>query len=127
MAPFIDCAFIGEAEELLPSLVLAWAAMRKQITAGLRTRADALAELASRSHSTCPRCTRRDRRGDRDTVVGAPLDPRVPTRVSRAMIETSTSIRSERHAGAVREAVFERASVEIARGCTEGCRFCQAA
>src|SRR5512143_2815668 len=34
IAAFIDAAFIGEAEEQLPALVLAWAAMRKQITAG---------------------------------------------------------------------------------------------
>src|SRR5512147_2938169 len=48
ITPFIDAAFIGEAEELLPAVVLAWAAMRKQIAAGARTRKDALAELASR-------------------------------------------------------------------------------
>ena len=24
------------------------------------------------------------------------------------------------------EAIFDRMSIEIARGCTEGCRFCQA-
>src|ERR1700733_974149 len=48
IAPFIDAAFVGEAEELLPALVLAWAALRKAIRAGTRTRADALAELASR-------------------------------------------------------------------------------
>ena len=24
------------------------------------------------------------------------------------------------------EAIFDRVSIEIARGCTEGCRFCQA-
>ena len=61
------------------------------------------------------------------TVVGAPLDPRVPARVSRAMVAnldaypfpTDTPV-------PYAEAVFERASVEIARGCTEGCRFCQA-
>src|SRR4051812_41333724 len=60
-------------------------------------------------------------------VVGAPLDPRVPARVSRAMVPnlddypfpTDTPV-------PYAEAVFERASVEIARGCTEGCRFCQA-
>jgi radical SAM superfamily enzyme YgiQ (UPF0313 family) len=27
---------------------------------------------------------------------------------------------------AATETVFDRISVEIARGCTEGCRFCQA-
>src|SRR5882757_8571682 len=34
MAPFIDAAFIGEAEALLGEVVLAWAAMRAQIRAG---------------------------------------------------------------------------------------------
>src|SRR5690606_18016282 len=27
---------------------------------------------------------------------------------------------------AAAEAIFDRVSIEIARGCTEGCRFCQA-
>src|ERR1700689_1558156 len=48
MAAFIDAAFVGEAEELLPDLIVAWAAMRREIRAGARTRRDALAELASR-------------------------------------------------------------------------------
>src|SRR4051812_47112137 len=33
MAPFIDAAYVGEAEELLPPLVLAWATLRKEIKA----------------------------------------------------------------------------------------------
>src|SRR5512146_1646635 len=48
VSPFIDAAFIGEAEELLAPLVLAWATLRQEIRAGARTRLDALAELASR-------------------------------------------------------------------------------
>jgi len=128
MAPFIDCAFIGEAEELLPSLVLAWAAMRKQITAGLRTRADALAELAGQFPIYVPAlyATETDEATGM-TVVGAPLDPRVPARVSRAMIEDLDRYPFPSDTPVpYAEAVFERASVEIARGCTEGCRFCQA-
>jgi len=128
MAPFIDCAFIGEAEELLPPLVLAWAAMRKQITAGQRTRADALAELASKFPLYVPAlyATEIDEATGM-VVVGAPLDPRVPARVSRAMIENLDAYPFPSDAPVpYAEAVFERASVEIARGCTEGCRFCQA-
>jgi len=128
MAPFIDCAFIGEAEELLPSLVLAWAAMRKQITAGQRTRADALAELASTFPIYVPAlyATEIDEATGM-TVVGAPLDPRVPARVSRAMLEDLDKYPFPSDTPVpYAEAVFERASVEIARGCTEGCRFCQA-
>ena len=79
--------------------------------------------------STCPRSTttRVDARtGSRSST--APIDPRVPrTRRSRAGCATSTSSRSRR----TRRCRTPRpssiaSSVEIARGCTEGCRFCQA-
>jgi len=128
VAAFIDAAFVGEAEEQLPALVLAWAAMRAEIRAGKRTRRDALAELASRFPLYVPSLYETEVDAATGmTVVGAPLDPRVPARVSRAMVPdldaypfpTDTPV-------PYAEAVFERASVEIARGCTEGCRFCQA-
>ncbi|HEY4057220.1 MAG TPA: TIGR03960 family B12-binding radical SAM protein, partial [Kofleriaceae bacterium] len=128
MAPFIDAAFVGEAEALLPPLVLAWAALRKEIQAGTRTRRDALAQLASEFPIYVPAlyATEVDEHTGM-TVVGAPLDPRAPARIGRAMVPnlddypfpTDTPV-------PYAEAVFERASVEIARGCTEGCRFCQA-
>lgn len=128
IAAFIDAAFIGEAEELLPSMVLAWAAMRAQIRAGERSRADALAELASRFPLYVPSlyATERDEATGM-VVVGAPLDPRVPARVGRAMVADLERYPFPSDAPVpYAEAVFERASVEIARGCTEGCRFCQA-
>jgi radical SAM family uncharacterized protein/radical SAM-linked protein len=128
MAAFIDAAFVGEAEEQLPALVLAWAAMRREIRDSVRTRKDALAELASKFPLYVPSLyeTVVDEATGM-TVVGAPTDPRVPARVNRAMVArlddypfpTDTPV-------PYAEAVFERASVEIARGCTEGCRFCQA-
>jgi hypothetical protein len=45
IAPFIDAAFIGEAEELLPPVVLAWAALRREIRAGKRTRMEVRAQV----------------------------------------------------------------------------------
>ena len=128
IAPFIDAAFVGEAEELLPSLVLAWAQLRREIRAGKRTRADALAELASRFPLYVPSlyATEIDAATGM-TVVGAPLDARVPARVSRAMVRDLEQYPFPSDTPVpYAEAVFERASVEIARGCTEGCRFCQA-
>jgi radical SAM family uncharacterized protein/radical SAM-linked protein len=128
IAPFIDAAFIGEAEELLPALVLAWAALRREIRDGKRTRPDALAELASRFPIYVPSlyATEVDAATGM-TVVGAPLDPRVPARISRAMVRNLDLYPFPSDTPVpYAEAVFERASVEIARGCTEGCRFCQA-
>ncbi|MDB4953110.1 MAG: hypothetical protein JWO36_679 [Myxococcales bacterium] len=128
MAAFIDAAFLGEAEERLPDLVLAWAAMRAEIRAGKRTRRDALAELASQFPLYVPSLyeTLVDEATGM-TVVGAPTDPRVPARVSRAMVADLDNYPFPVDTPVpYAEAVFERASVEIARGCTEGCRFCQA-
>jgi radical SAM family uncharacterized protein len=128
MAPFLDAAFIGEGEELLPPLVLAWAAMRHEIRAGARTRLDALAELAARFPVYVPQLYEPE--VDAATgmvVVGAPRDPRAPARVRRALVADLDRYPFPSDAPVpYAEAVFERASVEIARGCTEGCRFCQA-
>jgi radical SAM family uncharacterized protein len=128
VAPFIDAAFIGEAEEKFADLVRQWSQLRHEIRAGLRTRRDALAELAGRFPLYVPELYAVAH--DPDTgmvVVGEPQDPRVPARVARALVPdldrypfpTSFPV-------PYAEAVFERAAVEIARGCTEGCRFCQA-
>ena len=88
MAPFIDAAFIGEAEELLPPLVLAWAAMRSELAAG-RARAPTRWPSSPRRfplYVPSLYATEIDAATGM-TVVGAPLDPRVPARVGRAMVE----------------------------------------
>jgi radical SAM superfamily enzyme YgiQ (UPF0313 family) len=60
-------------------------------------------------------------RGARPARSGAAL-PR-----ARALgWSTSTLTRSPTTAPVGPEAIFDRISIEIARGCTEGCRFCQA-
>ncbi len=128
MAPFLDAAFIGEGEELLPALVLAWAERRRAIARGERTRLDALAELASMFPIYVPALYETVVCPDTGmTVIGAPLDPRAPVRVTRAMVADLDAYPFPSDTPVpYAEAVFERASVEIARGCTEGCRFCQA-
>jgi radical SAM family uncharacterized protein/radical SAM-linked protein len=124
VSPFFDAFFIGDAEALLPDLCREWAGMRR---AG-RPRLDALAELASRYPLYVPALYEtvvEPRTGA--IVVERPRDPRAPLPVRRAMVPNLDAYPFPAD-GPVpwAEAVFDRAAVEIARGCTEGCRFCQA-
>ncbi|ACY16284.1 TIGR03960 family B12-binding radical SAM protein [Haliangium ochraceum] len=124
VAPFFDACYIGEAEEELSGLLLEWAEMRR---AG-RARLDALAELAGRYPIYVPALYDTERDPETDMiVVGAPRDARAPARVRRGVVRDIDAYPFPSDTPVpYAEAVFDRAAVEIARGCTEGCRFCQA-
>ncbi|HEY3357548.1 MAG TPA: TIGR03960 family B12-binding radical SAM protein, partial [Polyangia bacterium] len=123
LAPFIDAFFLGEAEEVLPALVCELAAGRR---AGA-PRQELLAELAARYPLYVPALYRVAPRADGVLCVAEPLDPRAPARPRRAVaLDLDRFPFPDDVPVAHAEAIFDRAGVEIARGCTEGCRFCQA-
>ncbi len=124
MAPFFDAIVVGDGEEVTPAITLAW---RKLKDAGV-PRAERLRQLATLDGVYVPSlyATVLDDRSGR-YVVDRPLVPEAPLPVRRAFIP-DLNAHPFPHDGpvAATETVFDRISVEIARGCTEGCRFCQA-
>ena len=124
LAPFIDAFFIGEAEEKLPALVLEAAALRRS---GVPRR-ERLIRLAAAYPLYVPELYTTHR--DPETgflVVGDPIDARVPARPKRVWVADINRFPFPDDSPLpFGEAIFDRMAVEIARGCTEGCRFCQA-
>ena len=124
IAPFIDVFLIGDAEEKLPEVLALWGELRDQAV----PRAERLAALARTGGLYVP------------SLHGRTLDPvsgllvvepsttdGVPWPVRKELVEELDRYPFPDNAPEpVAEAIFERMSIEIARGCTEGCRFCQA-
>ncbi len=124
LAPFIDAFFLGEGEEALPPLCLEFADLKR---AGVPRR-ERLIRLAAKYPLYVPELYATLR--DEDTgfmVVGAPLDARVPARPQRVWVADINRFPFPDDSPIpFAEAIFDRMAVEVARGCTEGCRFCQA-
>jgi radical SAM family uncharacterized protein/radical SAM-linked protein len=124
VAPFLDAIVIGDGEAVAPQIVLMWKTLRD---AGV-PRADRLRQLATLEGVYVPSLyeTAYDADSQR-VVVTRGLVPEATLPVKRAFIDDINKYPCP-HDGpvAATETVFDRISVEIARGCTEGCRFCQA-
>ena len=118
VAPFFDVVAIGDGEDVAPQIALVWAEARRRGA----SRAEALADLANLPSVYVPALadTHLDEASDRLVVDGGVL-----AKAARVDVLDDVPFPVDGPVP-ITEAVFDRAMVEIARGCGGGCRFCQA-
>lgn len=128
IAPFLDLVLVGEAEEVLPGLLRTIGRMRREG----RTRAEILAAAAQTPGIYVPAfyTVERDERTGMLVVAGRTPEGEAagaPAKVTRVWVRDLDEYPFPTEFPVpYAEAIFDRAAVEITRGCTEGCRFCQA-
>lgn len=120
-AIFFDCYLIGECEEVLSDFLDAVKA-----TKGL-PRAQRLMELAQIPGIYVPSLYEAVYNEDGSLQVTRPLHPDVPTKVSKRVVQDLDSVPyPTKPVVSYMQAVHDRITLEVFRGCTRGCRFCQA-
>ncbi len=124
LSPFVDAVVIGDGEERLTEVALVWSRGKKNCL----PRDERLRELARLKGVYVPSLYATRLEVDTGfTVIDGPRGSDAPMPVVRTIVDDLNQypFPDDSPIGGP-EAIFDRMSIEIARGCTEGCRFCQA-
>ena len=124
IADFIDVFVVGDGEEAFPELISRYIALRR---AGL-SRNQVLNELALIEGMYIPSLYPTSVSEHHGLlIVNPPDDPALPFPIRRRVVANINDYPFPSDSPVPNiEAVHDRAAVEIARGCVDGCRFCQA-
>lgn len=128
LAPFVDAVVMGDGEEAVLEIDDVLRGFKQERDAGAPvTRKDLLRRLATIEGVYVPAFYEPRYHDDGRLKVTVPVEPGVPHRVPKRTVQDLEQFPYPRkQIVPMTETVHERFSVEIFRGCTRGCRFCQA-
>lgn len=122
LADFFDLFVLGEGEEVLLELV---AAYREAIVKGPGTKDDFLRQAAKIEGIYVPRFYEVTYGGDGTVAAVRPTVPEASQKVIKRIVPTLPPPPVNLIVPHI-DVVHDRAMIEIQRGCTQGCRYCQA-
>lgn len=125
IAPFVDAAVMGDGEEVVLAITEVVREWKAQGRPGGRD--EVLARLAASGGVYVPKFYDVEYHPDGRIAAVVPNRPGVPRRIAKhTLMDLDEWPYPKKPLVPLAETVHERYSVEIFRGCTRGCRFCQA-